>query len=291
MHIYACHVLSSESSSRHPEREYDNEQHPPPPKPSGSFTIDFPLAQPRELPSSSSFEALRESHSIYIESLLPQDPNPIAPSAAASSPFPWMSASEGAVSSNSPSSTTHSTTAAAASATPATTGSLHTVHNMQARPTFNIASAESLLATFRSMLEFCPCIILPEDVTVQDLAQTRPFVLLAILAAAAGSRTLQGHNLYDEEFRRVFALKLVAGGERSVELLQGVLIYCLWYPFHLRPRVKQVFQYTRMAADLVHDLELDVDTSSEAAAAARPITPERLNAIRAYITQYYLSSS
>lgn len=46
-----------------------------------------------------------------------------------------------------------------------------------------------------------------------------------------------------------------------------------------------------MAADLVHDLELDVDTSGETAAAAEPMTPERLDAIRAYITQYYLSSS
>lgn len=54
-------------------------------------------------------------------------------------------------------------------------------------------------------------------------------MLLAILAAASGSRSVRGHNLYDEEFRKVFALKVVAGGERSLELLQGILIYCLWY--------------------------------------------------------------
>jgi hypothetical protein len=60
------------------------------------------------------------------------------------------------------------------------------------------------------------------------MAQTRPFVLLAILAATSGLQSLYGHNLYDEEFRKILALKFVAGGERSLELLQGLLIYCAW---------------------------------------------------------------
>jgi hypothetical protein len=78
------------------------------------------------------------------------------------------------------------------------------------------------------MLVHFPCIVLPEEVTVAELAKSRPVVLLAILASASGSRTLQGHMLYDEEFRKVLALKFVAGGERSLELLQGILIYCAW---------------------------------------------------------------
>lgn len=78
------------------------------------------------------------------------------------------------------------------------------------------------------MLLHFPCInLLPAD-TILTLAVSRPFVLLAILAAASGSRTLQGHSLYDEEFRKVLGLKFVAGGERSIELLQGTLIYCAW---------------------------------------------------------------
>lgn len=78
------------------------------------------------------------------------------------------------------------------------------------------------------MLIQSPCIVLPADATVAHLASTRPFVLLAILAAASTSRTLQGHSLYDEEFRKVLSLKFVAGGERSVELLQGLIIFCSW---------------------------------------------------------------
>ncbi|OAQ95906.1 hypothetical protein LLEC1_07892 [Akanthomyces lecanii] len=249
---------------------------PPPPKPSATFTIDIPLT---ETSCSSSVETLRETHAAYLDSLFP--PTTHASSAPPSSPCQHLHGS--------------SSLASEAASSPSVSSSV--VHDMHAtRPSFNMASAESLLDAFRSMLTFCPCILLPADVTVRDLAQTRPFVLLAILAAAAGAKSLQGHNLYDDEFRKVFALKLVAGGERSLELLQGILIYCLWsvafqnlqYPFHLRPRVKHVFQYTRMAADLVHDLELDTEPFPDNATA--PMTPERLDSIRAYVAQYYLSS-
>lgn len=60
------------------------------------------------------------------------------------------------------------------------------------------------------------------------MAQESPFLLLAILASVSCSVNLQGHNLYDEEFRKVLGLKFVTGGERSLELLQGVLIYLAW---------------------------------------------------------------
>lgn len=104
----------------------------------------------------------------------------------------------------------------------------HSIQSLHAKPQFNLDSAESLLASFRRMLVHYPCIVLMPEETVASLAATKPFVLLAILAAASGSRTLQGHTLYDEEFRKVLGLKFVAGGERSMNLLQGILIYCAW---------------------------------------------------------------
>lgn len=103
------------------------------------------------------------------------------------------------------------------------------IEAFQAKPQFNVSSAQSLLESFRLMLPNFPCIVLEESDTVSHLAKTRPFVLLAILATASGSRTLQGHSLYDEEFRKVLGLKFVAGGERTLELLQGILIYCAWW--------------------------------------------------------------
>lgn len=73
-----------------------------------------------------------------------------------------------------------------------------------------------------------PVIVLGYDETVGSLAKDWPFFLLAILAIVSGSRTAQGHALYEEEFRKVLALEVVADGKRSFKLAQGLAIYCRW---------------------------------------------------------------
>lgn len=187
-----------------------------------------------------------------------------------------------------------------------TTGSSRSTHSFSSiQPQFNLDSATSLLSSFvQDMLPYFPVLSLPPSsshnnaTSVPALAKERPFVLLAILAAASSVRSLQGHSLYDEEFRKVLGLKFVSGGERSLELLLGLLIYCAWYPFHLRPRNRQAQQYIRMAGDIVRDLDMDeppaplpmeevgvVDVVEETRK-----DEERMAHIRAYLACYYLSS-
>lgn len=159
-----------------------------------------------------SFDVLREQHEMFLERLIPEDERP-PEELFSESDMPSGSWTDGGFS--------------ALSATPSS-GKSRSVHGFSIRPQFNLDSAESLLQSFRDMLTHFPVIVLPDDVTVPSLARDSPFVLLAILSAASGSRTLQGHTLYDEEFRKVLGLKFVAGGERSLELLQGLLVYCAW---------------------------------------------------------------
>ena len=168
--------------------------------PSKTFTIDFDVPSQPEVDDN--FDTLRDSHALLIESLFPSEPdsNSLAFAASPMTSFP----------------------------TPPASSHTHSIQSLHAKPQFNLDSATSLLASFRGMLVNFPCIVLRPEDTVSGLAASRPFVLLAILAAASGSRTLQGHSLYDEEFRKVLGLKFVAGGERSLELLQGILIYCAW---------------------------------------------------------------
>ena len=148
------------------------------------------------------FESLRDAHERILETLLPPEPLDYnSPAGSLPEGFPTP-----------PASSSHS----------------HSIHSLHAKPQFNLSSAEGLLDAFRSMLKHFPCITIPPETSIPHLAATRPFVLLAILSAASSSRTLQGNNLYDEEFRKVLGLKFVAGGERSLELMQGLLIYCAW---------------------------------------------------------------
>lgn len=101
--------------------------------------------------------------------------------------------------------------------------------NTWRQPLFDVASAEALLNSFRSTVSYLPFIKLSSDTTLSHLNATKGFVLLAILTVASGATTVQKHALYEDEFRKALSLKYVAGGERSLELLQGVLIYCAWY--------------------------------------------------------------
>lgn len=109
------------------------------------------------------------------------------------------------------------------------TSKLQSMGSLAIRPQFNLDSATALLDHFRGMLAHCPVFVLRPQADVRSMAREHPFVLLAILAVSSCTTSLQGYSLYDEEFRKVLGLKFVAGGERTLELLQGLLIYCAWY--------------------------------------------------------------
>ncbi|KAK3363295.1 hypothetical protein B0T25DRAFT_587272 [Lasiosphaeria hispida] len=285
---------------------------PPPAGPSKTFTIDIPM--PVDDDVADSFEGLRLNHESFINGLVPGVEEADeecdyedygydmagSPWLATSGPVPRTSSNAGSVISHASSlplgasalSTPPSSVAAArASHGTGTAKSRTTQASLGLRPQFNLDSASALLATFREvMVAHFPCIVLDDDETstVASMAKDRPFVLLAILATASSSRTLQGHSLYDEEFRKILGLKFVAGGERSLELLQGLVIYVAWYPFHLRPKSKQAFQYIRMAAEILDDFDLDQDFGTEGQ--DETPTPERFDQIRTYLATYYLGS-
>lgn len=62
---------------------------------------------------------------------------------------------------------------------------------------------------------------------------------------------------------------------------------CCRYPFHLRPKNKQVFHYIRMCSDLITDLELDQDPSM--GTDPNPVVSEQqLDGFRAYLGHCYL---
>lgn len=63
------------------------------------------------------------------------------------------------------------------------------------------------------------------------------------------------------------------------------------YPFHLRPKNKQAFQYIRMAAEIANDLELVCPPDEEIATAETSTTTESIEGMRTYLSCYYLVSS
>lgn len=188
---------------------------PPPSAPSKTFTIDVPLlgGNDTDVEPSEGFDALRDAHDAFLEDLVPDPDDSVEDT---DSRFSGQA-----------SSSVSGTDTFSVSTPSVSSRSVHGASSIQ--PKFNLESATSLLESFRNnMLPYFPVVKLPIDASVQSLAKDKPFVLLAILAAASGGRSMQGHSLYDEEFRKVLGLKFVSGGERSLELLAGLQIYCAW---------------------------------------------------------------
>ncbi|KAI1076968.1 hypothetical protein F5B20DRAFT_300279 [Whalleya microplaca] len=249
------------------------ELRPPPPGPSKTFSIDFSV--PSEPDADGTFDLLRAQHEQHMDGLIPSSEDFENFEEGVDRPPGGFSFNDLSIATPSSASTT--------------SASMRPMSNLAIKPQFNLDSAGKLLESFRLMLPHCPCLLLPDDVDVRTMARRTPFVLLAILAITSCSTSLQGQSLY--EFRKVLGLKFVMGGERSLELLQGLLIYCSWYPFHLRPKNKQLFQYLRMAADIVQDLELDHETDLDLAFHSPERIADKLQDLRAFLGCYYGTST
>jgi hypothetical protein len=91
----------------------------------------------------------------------------------------------------------------------------------------SIGRAEELLRSFRCMSPYFPFVIVPPKATVQSLSRTSPFLLLAILASAS-TADLQLCYQLDLELKRVLSAKVIIEGQKSLDFLQGLLVYAAW---------------------------------------------------------------
>lgn len=87
--------------------------------------------------------------------------------------------------------------------------------------------AEQLLLSFRGKAQFFPFVLISSKATIPSLSRTSPFLLLAILTTAALKEPLLHHQL-DHEFRRILSSKVIVEGQKSLDFLQGLLVYIAW---------------------------------------------------------------
>lgn len=88
----------------------------------------------------------------------------------------------------------------------------------------SLQEAEQLLGVYRQKALFFPFVVIPPSATVPSLARNSPFLLLCILTASATTDPLLRKQL-DHEFRRILGSKVIVGGQKSLDFLQGLLVY------------------------------------------------------------------
>jgi hypothetical protein len=87
--------------------------------------------------------------------------------------------------------------------------------------------AENLLSSFRRMAKYFPFVQIASESTVPSLSRTSPFLLLAVLTTASIADPPLYHQM-DHEFKRILSAKIIVEGRKSLDFLQGLLVYIAW---------------------------------------------------------------
>lgn len=144
----------------------------------------------------------------------------------------------------------------------------------------SLATAQDLTAFFtRELTNFFPIVLSTSDMNAALLRQRKPILFLAILTASALTLGMDIAKPLQEEFLTRHAHAFFVNGEKSLELIQAVLLAAVYeYPPSSRKHLK-LCQFTHVACTMALELALhvrffDVDEGSlfdDKAAQARAI--------------------
>lgn len=87
--------------------------------------------------------------------------------------------------------------------------------------------AENLLQAFGTHMPNFPYVVIEAHVSLDSLRREKPFLLLSILNISARSN-IQLRDQLEAELRETLARRVVVNCERSLDLVQGLLIYLTW---------------------------------------------------------------
>ena len=122
------------------------------------------------------------------------------------------------------------------------------------------------------MSRMWPFVIVPEAVGSPPLSKTKPFVLLAIFVVTSAF-DIDFQRASFQLFRQTLATKVIVNGERSLELLQGLLIVLAFHHHYLRRDTQQIYQWLQLAIGMVIELGL-LDPKSAGPGTTRLSTEE-----------------
>jgi hypothetical protein len=87
--------------------------------------------------------------------------------------------------------------------------------------------AETLLRGYGTHAPNFPFVVLSPTVSLDFLRHEKPFLLLSILTMESTSN-LPLQDVLEAELRETLGRKVIFNGEKSLDLLQGLLIYLAW---------------------------------------------------------------
>lgn len=105
------------------------------------------------------------------------------------------------------------------------------------------------------MAPHLPAVIFPPSQTAAEIRRSKPILFLAVMAAA-GSEMHSLQTVLQRELMTIFAEKVFLSGEKSLELVQALLVAVIWYwpPEHFEEL--KFYQLVHVAAVMAIDIGL-----------------------------------
>ncbi len=148
------------------------------------------------------------------------------------------------------------------SSTPTTVPEAPLQLDVVSRGILPIAEVYRLFEAYKNQLHHYPDLILPDGSTPEIIGTGKPTLLLAILTAASSTIDGELNALLTSELRRLFAERAFMRGEKSVELVQSLLITSTWsYPPDKYEEV-MFYQRVHMAASMALEIGLGRKTAN-----------------------------
>lgn len=119
----------------------------------------------------------------------------------------------------------------------------------------SMATARQLFESYRKhLIPHYPVVPIPESTTADELRQVKPTLFLAIIAAAAGTENPELSAMLDREVLHTYATKSLVHSEKSLEMVQALLISAVWYHPPNKFGQLKYYEYIHMAATMALDI-------------------------------------
>ncbi|KAJ5758009.1 uncharacterized protein N7511_006703, partial [Penicillium nucicola] len=121
----------------------------------------------------------------------------------------------------------------------------------------SLEDAEQLVAYFvHELASFFPLVVLPLSTTAAQLRQTKPVLFLSVIAATSISVDAGLAAVLNREMVRLYSERFFIEGEKSLELVQALLLMIIFYFPPASPLKLQFYQYTHIASTMALEIGL-----------------------------------
>ena len=123
------------------------------------------------------------------------------------------------------------------------------------RGLISMATARQLFESYRvDLFPHYPMVYVSPSISAESMRETKPMLFLAILAAAAAKCSAELSAMLDKEVLQAYATRSLVRSEKSLELVQSLLLSSVWYNPPIRFGQLKYYEYIHMAAMMALDI-------------------------------------